>query len=61
MLLHALGLVPSLFMNQHFSSSSKECRSFRREEDPTSKEESERVESFGSQNCPESVYVNFPA
>lgn len=44
-------------MNQHFSFSSKECRSFWRKEDPAYKEESERVENFGSQNSPESLYV----
>lgn len=53
------GLVPLLFMNQYFSFSSKECRSFRRKEDPACKEESERIENFGSQNGPESVYVIF--
>lgn len=57
MLLHAFGLVPLLFMNQHFSFSSKEGRRFRRKEDPACKEESERVKSFKSQNSPESVYV----
>lgn len=46
-------------MNRRFSFSSKECRSFRRKEEPAYKEESERVENFGSQNSPESVYVIF--
>lgn len=58
MLSHAFGLAPLLFMKQHFSFSSKECRSFRGEA-PTFQEENERAESFGSQNCPESVYVIF--
>lgn len=56
MLFRAFGLAPLLFMNQHFSFSSKECRCFRGE-GPTYQEESERAESFGSQNGPESVYV----
>lgn len=60
MLLHVFGLLPLLFMSQHFSFSSKEGRRFRRKEDPSCKEESETVESFRSQNSPESVYVIIP-
>lgn len=58
MLFCAFGLVPLLFMNQHFSFSSKEYRSFGGEA-PAYQEEGERAESFGSQNGPESVYVLF--
>lgn len=59
MLVHVFGLAVLLFIYQHFSFSSKECRSFRRKEDHTYKEESERVENFGSQNSTESLYVIF--
>lgn len=61
MLFCVFGVIPLLFMDQHFSFSSKENRSFGRKEDHTHKKESERIESFGSQNGPESVYVTSDA
>lgn len=59
MLRRACGLVPVLFTIQPFSFSSKERGSFRGKEESAYEEESERVESSGSQNRPELVYVIF--
>lgn len=59
MLVHVFGLAVLLFIFQRFSFSSKECRSFRRKEDHTCKEESKRVENFDPKTGTESLYVIF--